>query len=198
MTRGAYAGFTLMEVLLAVSLSVVALGVALRLAIPVAVHPSATSSDVLDRVQIQQAWELIAAEVRWAGWRVDGRPLWVDPGGGSGRSDALWVRYIDDTFRSESRLMEGYLTASTDGRGTPNLMWVSATGWRQPIVQGVTQLQVLKVRDLDGREAGPETLHMRQVKWAAVNLQLTFEDGAVQTRWLPTQFKKVAAPDAST
>jgi hypothetical protein len=186
----------LLEVLLAVSLAVVTLGAAFRLAVPVAVHPSGASSDVLERVQVQQAWELLAGEVRWAGWRVDSRALWVDSGGESGRSDALWVRYIDDTYRSESRLMEGYLTAGEDGRGTPNLMWVSSTGWRQPIVRGVSQLQVLKVRNLDGSEASPETLHMRHATWAAVQVQLTFEDGAVHTRWLPTQFRTPSAPEA--
>lgn len=192
------AGFTLLEALVAVTLSMMALGLASRLAIPIMQHPSQAARETLDDVQAQQAWELIAAEVQWAGWEVEGRSIWMEPQFQNDRGDALWVRYVDDRYRTRPRLVEGYFTAGTDGLGQANLMWTSAGGWRQPVVRGVARFHVLQARDKAGREAPAHAPSMRGKTWVAVRIRVVFEDGSEDTRWLATQFRTIGMSDDAT
>lgn len=190
--------FTVLESLMAVTLCVVALTIAFRMAVPLMQHPSNAADAAHLSVQAQQTWELIASEVRWAGWRVEGRSLWTEPRPEGGNNDALWVRYIDDTYRERPRLVEGFFTAGTDGLGHPNLMWSSASGWRQPIARGVVRFQVLRARDITGREASASAPSMQGVPWVAVQVRIQFEDGSEGTRWLATQFRSMVQPDGAT
>lgn len=173
-----HAGFTLVEVLVAMTLGLVVMGVLLMM-FSSTKHTQALQNS-LTRVQEDGriAINVIADEARKAGFR---KPVWNDPASGytpitnastngsSGGNDALQVMYMDDLDcngvvntnfdpeTTEPRALYKRVSFSVDN--AQNLLWTCEYGPtpanlavqanNQPIVDGVESFQVLYGIDTD-------------------------------------------------
>lgn len=158
MSAGRASGFSLLEVLVAVALASVVVLVAVRMlaggrTVDRALSVTSTSARALD-----VAAELLAAELRRAGYVPypdDGG--WTPSPGlslqihtGTARGDAVGVRYLDDRVVDGPVQRDLIFDVAVDGRGEAQLYRRTASGNRQPLVQGVTELRVLSWADAGG------------------------------------------------
>lgn len=112
---------------------------------------SAAASDAA--LALSLASDLLAAELRRAGYRpypgaaAAGRDglepsLTAEIDSGAGRSDALELAYIDDRLAAGPTARHVRFEVGVDGRGAAQLYRAGGAGNRQPLVQGVTGLQL--------------------------------------------------------
>ncbi len=151
--RRAHAGFSVLELLLAVSLSALVGLAAVRLLAGSRASEASTST-ASDRARaLDLAAGLLTGELRRAGYvpypspLADGRDA-VRPGltvtlGSGPRGDALGLRYLDDRLQGGPVTRDLEFDAAIDGRGLAQLYRTSASGSRQPWVQGIDRIQVV-------------------------------------------------------
>lgn len=153
-------GFTLLEVLLALALTALVGLTAARLLVG-SRSSEAAVSEGSDRVRaLDLAADLLAGELRRAG-RVPypapatggldaSRPA-LEVRLGSGRhGDALGVRYLDDRLQGAPVARDLRFDVAPDGRGVPQLYRATASGNRQPLVQGIDTMRVVGWVDATG------------------------------------------------
>jgi type II secretory pathway pseudopilin PulG len=149
-----------LELLLAVSLSALVGLAAVRLLAGSRASEVSTST-ASDRARaLDLAADLLTGELRRAGYvpypspLADGRGA-VRPGltvtlGSGPRGDALGLRYLDDRLQGGPVTRDLEFDAAIDGRGLAQLYRTTASGSRQPWVQGIDRIQVVGWVDSTG------------------------------------------------
>jgi len=150
----------LLEVLLALALAALVGLVATQL-LRASRASEAATSQASDRAQaLDLAADLLAGELRRAGFRpypppagggldARGPALVLAPGSGL-HGDALGVRYLDDRVQGAPVDRDLRFDAAPDGRGVPQLYRATASGSRQPLVQGIDAVRVVGWVDAAG------------------------------------------------
>ena len=154
------AGFTLLEVMLALTLAAL-VGLAATRLLSASLTAEPATSQGADRARaLDMAADLLGAELRRAGSEPYPPPTGggLDAGEpalkvtlGSGRyGDVLAVRYLDDRVQGGPLLRDLRFDAAVDGRGVPQLYRAAAGGNRQPLVQGIDAVRVVGWVDAAG------------------------------------------------
>lgn len=159
--RGAaQVGFTLLEVAVALALAATVALVLVRFlgAARTAQTSGARASDAV--LTLDLAADLLGGEVRRAGYgpvapdalveALSAATLRVVVHTERASGDALSVAYLDDRLAGGVVSRALRFEAGTDGRGAPQLYRITASGAKQPLVQGVTRLTVAGWADAVG------------------------------------------------
>ena len=154
------AGFTLLEVLLALALATLVGLAAARLLTGSNASETAVSQGSDRARALDLAADLLAAELRRAGsvpypppagGGLDATRPTLELTLGAGRhGDALVVRYLDDRVQGAPVLRDLRFDAALDGRGLAQLYRATASGNRQPLVQGIDAVRVVGWVDAAG------------------------------------------------
>lgn len=158
MNARARRGFTLVEVLLALALVAIVIAAAGR-GLAGSRHAAAaaamSSGAMLSR---DLGSDLVAREVRRAGYAPASTPRAAGGGAelelalrpGRPRGDAVTVRYVDDRLSGAPLQRDLTFEVGLDGRGVPQLYRRTASGSKQPLVEGVSGLWVAGWADAGG------------------------------------------------
>jgi len=158
-------GFTLLEALLALALSAIVVVAAARALSGTRRAADATSTSADALLARDLGADLLAREVRragyvpvppppggaWEGWPAS---LELTLGAGASGPDAIRVRYVDDRLADALVARDLSFEVAVDGRGDPQLYRVTAGGSKQPLVGGVSGLRIsgwADARGLHGR-----------------------------------------------
>lgn len=188
------AGFTLVELLLALALAAVVTLTTTRLLAGSRRIDAAVSSSSGSMLALDLAGDLLGDEIRRSGYVPDPRPAGVSLNRGvasltlsvtdGAHGDDLGVRYLDDRLADGPVLRDLHFDVAVDGRGEPQLYRRTATGQRQPLVQGIAGVRVRGWADASG-------LHDRDALAAGtlepwlVLLELATANGASRTVAVP-------------
>lgn len=173
MSAAAQAGVSLLELLVALALAVIVVLASVRLlsGSRAAQASGARASDAV--LTLDLAAGLLGSEVRRAGYApfplgtVDaarpGTTLQLEVHAGRPSGDAVSVTYLDDRLAGAVVLRALRFEVGVDARGEPQLYRITASGAKQPLVQGVTRLTIAGwVDDVglhDGDALVPGPLH---------------------------------------
>lgn len=168
------AAFTLVEVLVALALT------GLLGSLLLAASSGGARAGTRVALEVHQAERAALAEalLRWeleaAGrGRADGG-LEVRFGAAGARGDVLRIRYLREAWREAPKEVDVELFAALDSAGRPNLYRRAAGSVRQPLVLGVTGLEVVGGLDAGGGALAREELAARRVH--ALHLRLRHAD----------------------
>ncbi|MEJ2667059.1 MAG: prepilin-type N-terminal cleavage/methylation domain-containing protein [Deinococcales bacterium] len=188
------AGFTLVELLVGLALAAVVTLAAARLLVGSSRSEGAVAAGADRALALDLASDLLGAELRRAGYVPVPPPSSVklEPGTPSltltltdgVQGDALAVRYVDDRLADGPVLRDLTFDAAVDGRGEPQLYRRTASGQRQPLVQGIAALRVTGWADAAGMHMRDELVAGRLGPWLVL-LSLATPDGTARTLAVP-------------
>lgn len=183
------AGYTLVEVLVALALAGAVVLVAVRaLAGAHAVDGSLSAGSTAARA-LDLGTDLLAGELRRAGYAPYPNPdadwapspgLTLEIGADGAHGDTVGVRYLDDRLASGTVERDLRFDVAVDGRGVPQLYRRTASGNRQPLVQGVTSFRLVAWADAAGLHQRDELVAGTLSPWLLV-FSLTADRGPPRT-----------------
>ena len=202
------AGVTLVELLVALAIAALVMLVAGALLSTARAGERVLNDGVDPQRALELAAELLREELSLAGfvpWQPtgDGEPAphgadveRIVVSGAGTPSQEVALAFVDDRLASGPLLRRFGYSADRDGRGLPQLYRRSGDSSRQPVVQGVAQLQVTGYADANGLHpiAGPVDAEV-EAAWA-LTLELSAATGETRALLveLPSRPSLVVVP----
>jgi prepilin-type N-terminal cleavage/methylation domain-containing protein len=188
------AGFSLAELLLALALAAVVMLAATRLLVGSKRADAAVSAASGSMLALDLAADLLGDELRRSGYVPVPTPVGVTldrtlPSlvldiADADHGDGLVARYIDDRLADGPVLRDLRFDAGMDGRGEPQLYRRTATGHRQPLVQGIASVRVTGWVDAAGVHDRESLVAGTLEPWIVL-LELATADGTTRTAAVP-------------